>query len=214
MTPNPERLRGLYAVTPDWPDTERLAAAVRDAIAGGAVLVQYRNKSADEHLRRVQAARLQSVCVAGGVPLVVNDDVDVALEVGAAGVHCGRDDGNAQTARARLGDGYLLGISCYNDIVRVDAAAAAGANIVGIGSMFVSATKPDAVRAPLALLGEARSRGPLVAAIGGICLENAPELIRAGADLLAVVSDLFDNFDVAGRAAAYATLFASLEPCV
>lgn len=154
------------------------------------------------------------MCVAGGVPLVVNDDVDVALEVGAAGVHCGRDDGNAQTARARLGDGYLLGISCYNDIVRVDAAAAAGANIVGIGSMFVSATKPDAVRAPLALLGEARSRGPLVAAIGGICLENAPELIRAGADLLAVVSDLFDNFDVAGRAAAYATLFASLEPCV
>jgi thiamine-phosphate pyrophosphorylase len=95
----------------------------------------------------------------------------------------------------------------------VIAAADAGADIVGIGAMYVSATKPAAVRAPLGLLREARSRGPFVAAIGGINLENAPGLIRAGADLLAVVSDLFDNSDVAARAADYAKLFASMEPC-
>lgn len=95
----------------------------------------------------------------------------------------------------------------------MDDAIAAGADIVGIGAMFGSATKPAAVRAPLGLLGEARTRGAMVVAIGGVSLENAPELIRAGADLLAVISDLFDNSDVAARAADYAKLFASTEPC-
>lgn len=213
MTAKPDRLRGVYAVTPDWPDTEKLAIAVRDAVAGGVALVQYRNKTADQRLRRRQASVLQAICVDAGVPLVINDDLALALEVNAAGVHFGRDDGNANAVRAMLGDGRLLGVSCYNEIARVIAAAAAGADIVGIGAMFVSATKPAAVQAPLGLLGEARSRGPLVAAIGGITLENAPRLIRAGADLLAVVSDLFDNSDVAARAADYAKLFASMEQC-
>ena len=212
MTIRPDRLRGLYALTPDWPDTDRLAAAVRDAVAGGAALVQYRNKAAAPALRRRQAGVLQAICAAGGVPLVINDDLDIALETGAAGVHVGRDDASARAARTGLGAGRLLGVSCYNEIARVDAAVAAGADIVGIGAVFASATKPSAVQAPMALLGDARSRGVTVAAIGGITLANAPELIRAGADLLAVISDLFDNPDVAARAAAYAELFASMEP--
>lgn len=213
MTFKPERLRGLYVVTPDWPDTDRLAAAVRDAIAGGAVLVQYRNKAADRLLRHRQAGALQRICVDAGVPLVINDDLEIAIEIGAAGIHVGRDDNRAGEARDILGAGRLLGVSCYNQIARVDDAVAAGADIVGIGAMFGSATKPAALRAPLGLLGEARSRGALVAAIGGISLENAPELIRAGADLLAVISDLFENSDIAARAADYARLFASMEPC-
>ncbi|MGB7988265.1 MAG: thiamine phosphate synthase [Candidatus Methylophosphatis roskildensis] len=213
MTFKPERLRGLYVVTPDLPDTDRLAGVVRDAIAGGGVLVQYRNKAADQRLRHRQASVLQRVCVDAGVPLVINDDLELAIAIGAAGVHVGRDDDSACAARASLGGGRLLGISCYNQIARVDDAIAAGADIVGIGAMFGSATKPAAVRAPLGLLGEARARGAMVAAIGGISLENAPELIRAGADLLAVISDLFDNSDVAARAADYAKLFASMEPC-
>lgn len=213
MTFKPERLRGLYVVTPDWPDTDRLAAAVRDAIAGGAVLVQYRNKAADRLLRHRQAGALQRICVDAGVPLVINDDLDIAIEIGAAGAHVGRDDDRAHDARGILGAGRLLGVSCYNQIARVDDAIAAGADIVGIGAMFGSATKPAALRAPLGLLGEARSRGAMVAAIGGISLENAPELIRAGADLLAVISDLFENSDVAARAADYVELFASMEPC-
>ncbi len=212
MSIKPDRLRGLYAVTPDWLDTDRLAAAVRDAVTGGAVLVQYRNKAADPALRRRQAGVLQAICVAGGVPLVINDDLDIALETGAEGLHVGRDDACARVARVRLGAGRLLGVSCYNQIARVDAAIAAGADIVGIGAVFASASKPSAVQAPLALLGEARSRGVTVAAIGGITLGNAPQLIRAGAHLLAVIGDLFDNPDVAARAAAYAELFASMEP--
>lgn len=212
MSLKSDRLRGLYAVTPDWLDTDRLAAAVRDAVTGGAVLVQYRNKVADPALRRRQASILQEICVAGGVPLVINDDLDIALETGAAGLHVGRDDASARAARVRLGAGRLLGVSCYSQIGRVDAAITAGADIVGIGAMFASATKPSAVQAPLALLSEACSRGVTVAAIGGITLGIAPELIRAGADLLAVIADLFDNPDVAARAAAYAELFASMEP--
>lgn len=212
MTVRPERLRGLYAVTPDWPDTGRLAAAVRDAIAGGAVLVQYRNKAADQRLRKRQARLLQGICAAAGVPLVINDDLAIALETGAAGLHVGRDDGAASAVRAKLGVGRLLGVSCYDEIARVDAAVAAGADIVGIGAMFPSATKPAAVQAPLGLLRAACSRGVMVAAIGGISLENAPALIRTGADLLAVVSDLFDNRDVAARAADYAKLYATMEP--
>lgn len=205
-------LRGLYAVTPDWPDTDRLAAAVRDAIAGGAVLIQYRNKAADQRLKLRQAGVLQAVCDACCIPLVINDDLATALEVGAAGVHVGRDDGNAAAVRAALGTGRLLGVSCYNQISRVDEAAASGADIVGIGSMYASATKPAATGADLGLLREAGWRGITVAAIGGITLDKAPELVRAGADLLAVVSDLFDSPDIAARAAEYARLFASMEP--
>lgn len=211
MTVRLDRLRGLYAVTPDWPDTDRLAAAVRDAIGGGAVLIQYRNKAADQRLRQLQAGVLQAICADTGVPLVINDDLAIALAIGAAGVHMGRDDGAASAARARLGAGRLLGVSCYNEIARVDAAIAAGADIVGIGAMYRSATKPKAAQAPLGMLHEARSRGAKVAAIGGISIVNAADLIRAGADLVAVVSDLFDNCDVAARAAEYAKLFATME---
>lgn len=209
--PTAERLRGLYAVTPDWPDTARLEAAVADALRGGAVMIQYRNKSADGGLRREQASALQALCAAAGVPLIVNDDLALALEIGAAGVHLGRDDGSIESARARLGGQRLLGVSCYDSIERVRSAQAAGADIVGIGAMFASGTKPAAVPAPLDLLRQARECGVVVAAIGGITLDNAPRVIAAGADLLAVVSDLFDNPDIAARAAAYAALFASME---
>lgn len=213
MLARSDKLRGLYAVTPEWPDTGRLAKAVRDAIAGGAVLVQYRNKLTDRRFRINQASVLRAVCDAGGVPLVVNDDLEMALEIGAAGVHLGRDDGDPNAARTRLGAGRLLGVSCYDETARVDHAVAAGADIVGIGAMYASATKPAAVRAPIGLLREARSRGVTVAAIGGITLGNARELIRAGADLLAVVSDLFENPNIAARAADYAKLFAAVESC-
>lgn len=207
-----DRLRGLYAVTPDWLETSRLVAAVRDAIAGGAALVQYRNKVADRRQKRRQASALAAICEASGVPLVINDDLAIALEIGTAGLHIGGDDGDPSAAKAKLGVGRLLGVSCYDQITRVDHAAASGADIVGIGAVYASATKPAAVRASLKLLREASSRGVIVAAIGGITLDKAQELICAGADLLAVLSDLFESPDIAARAADYAKLFATMEP--
>lgn len=199
---------GLYALTPDEPETSVLVAKVRAAIAGGATAVQYRNKPADPARRREQAGALVALCRATGVPLVVNDDLELALGVEAAGVHLGRDDGDLAPARQRLGPARLLGASCYDRLELAERAVAAGADYVAFGSMFASATKPAAVRAPLALLGAARRLGVPVVAIGGITLENAPEAIAAGADALAVITALFDAGDIAARARAFSDLFA------
>jgi len=203
------RLRGLYAITPEEGDSERLCAKVRAAIAGGARLVQYRAKSLPYEAQREQARGLASICRDAGVPLIVNDSIELALEIGADGVHLGREDGDAREARRRLGE-RILGISCYDDARRARDAAAAGADYVGIGSVFASSTKPGAVRAPLALLGEAkRLSGLPVAAIGGITPANAREAIDAGADMLAVISALFDAEDVRSASREIARCFES-----
>jgi thiamine-phosphate pyrophosphorylase len=204
--------RGLYALTPDEPDTGALVAAVRAALAGGAAAVQYRNKAADAALRRAQAAVLAALCREAGVPLIVNDDVALALEVDAAGAHLGRDDGDLAAARERLGPGKLLGASCYDRLDRAVRAVAAGADYVAFGSVFASPTKPAAARAPLALFAAARQRlGVPLVAIGGITLENARAAIEAGADALAVISALFAADDIAARARAFTALFRSTE---
>jgi thiamine-phosphate pyrophosphorylase len=202
-------LRGLYAITPDDCLLPRLSALVAAALDGGVRLVQYRNKLAPPPLRRAQAADLLRLCRARGALLIINDDLPLALQIGADGVHLGRDDGDIAAARATLGPGRILGVSCYADMANAEAAAAAGASYIAFGSMHTSQTKPQAPRAPLALLSQAHSRFALpVAAIGGITLENAAPTIAAGADMLAVVTDLFDTMDISGRARAYARLFA------
>ncbi len=139
---------------------------------------------------------------------IINDDLQLALEIGADGAHLGREDGDLAAARAALGPGKLLGISCYDDIGRAREAKRVGADYVAFGSFFASPTKPAAVRAPLTLLGAAKAGlGLPVCAIGGITLQNAPQLIAAGADLLAVITDLFEAPDIRARAAAYTSLF-------
>jgi thiamine-phosphate pyrophosphorylase len=204
-------LRGLYAVTPDDRLLPRLSALVEAALQGGVRLVQYRNKQAPAPLRRAQAAELVRVCHAYGAKLIVNDDVWLAIEIGADGAHVGRDDlpgHDLATAREALGPRRVLGVSCYGDLARVDAAARAGADYIGIGSMFPSATKPGASLATLEVLAEARRRfGGPVAAIGGISIKNAPSVIAAGADMVAVVSDLFDAMDIGRRAEDFQKLF-------
>ena len=202
-------LRGLYAITPDWHDTARLAAGVRAAIAGGAAAVQYRNKTASPALQRTQASTLLAITRQAGIPLIVNDDVTLTLEIGADGVHLGRDDADVATTRRQLGPQRLVGVSCYDEIERAAAAQAAGAGYVAFGSVFSSTVKPSAVRAPLALFTAARQRCTLpIVAIGGITVANAPTAIAAGADALAVISALFDAPDVTSAAAAFAQLFA------
>jgi len=203
------KLSGLYAITPEEQDTPRLTALVGSALAGGVRLVQFRSKNTLPELRRSQAAELLRLCRASGAHLIINDDLALALALDADGVHLGRDDGDMGAARAALGPGKLLGVSCYADLGCAASAAAAGADYLAFGSMYPSATKPEAPPAPLALLGEARRRcGLPVAAIGGITLSNAAQTIAAGADLLAVVSDLFDAKDIGAHAREYAGLFA------
>lgn len=209
MTSRAAGLRGLYAVTPGIADTARLVAAAEAALAGGAAMLQYRAKDAPAGLALEQARALAKVCRAHRVPLIVNDLPRLAADAGADGVHLGRDDMDARDARALLPRG-IIGVSCYADPERARDAALAGADYVAVGSVFASGTKPAAVRAPLELLGRAREVSGLpVVAIGGITVENAPEAIAAGADLLAVVSAVFDAPDVRAAAASFARLFDS-----
>ena len=192
------KLRGLYAITPERGEVER---KTRLALEGGIALLQYRQKK-----RNLDLAR--AIVLLGkefGVPVIINDDVELAVELGADGVHLGRDDGDLAAARNRL-RGKLLGASCYNDAALARGAVKAGADYVAFGSVFSSPTKPAAVRAPLTLFAQAL--GVPLAAIGGITLDNAPQLIAAGADLLAVISDLFDAPDIRQRARDYGKLFA------
>jgi thiamine-phosphate pyrophosphorylase len=207
MSAERRRLSGLYAITPEDADAERLMAKVHACLEGGARAVQYRAKHLEPGVQREQARRLADLCRRYHVPLIVNDSIDLALAVNADGVHLGRDDGDARAARARLGDRWI-GVSCYDDPRRARDAAAAGADYVGIGSVFASSTKPGAVRAPLRVLGEAKAASGLpVVAIGGITADNAGAAIAAGADMVAVISAVFDAPDVREAARAIARLF-------
>jgi thiamine-phosphate pyrophosphorylase len=200
-------IRGLYAVTPDEPDTARLCSLVEAALKGGARLLQYRNKSAPAALRLEQARALLAVCRRHDVPLIVNDDLELAASIGAEGVHLGRDDGDAGKARARLPDA-LIGVSCYNEIERALDARRSGADYVAFGRFFASSTKPGDIRASLDLVAEARRRVALpIVAIGGITLDNARGLVDGGVDALAVVSALFASDDVAATAHRFADLY-------
>ena len=197
-------MRGLYAITPDLADTAALLAKVEQALKAGVALLQYRNKIISKDKRLLQARELAPLARGYGVPLIVNDDVEIALSVGANGVHLGKDDGDLAGARAKL-SGKILGASCYADLDSAKAAIRAGADYVAFGSVFPSPTKPDAVRAPLSLFQG--NLGVPLCAIGGITLRNAPQLIAAGADLLAVISDVFDADDIGVRVSQYRKLF-------
>jgi thiamine-phosphate pyrophosphorylase len=197
-------MRGLYAITPDTADTEALARKVEQALKAGVVMLQYRNKMISKDKRLLQAKQLAPLARGYGVPFIVNDDVEIALVVGANGVHLGKDDGDLALARSKLA-GKILGASCYDKLENARAAIQAGADYIAFGSMFPSPTKPEAVRAPLSLFKN--DLGVPLCAIGGITLDNAPALIAAGASLLAVLTDLFDAPDIGARAAAYRKLF-------
>lgn len=196
------KLRGLYAITPDGIDRAPLLEKVERALQGGIALLQYRRKRADLE----EAAQVVRLARRYGVPVIINDDADMALQTGADGVHLGRDDAALEVARQKLPD-RLVGASCYDQIELARRAVREGADYIAFGSMYASPIKPHAVRAPLSLFRDARPLAVPLAAIGGITLENAPALIDAGADLLAVISDLFDAPDISARASQYGKLF-------
>jgi thiamine-phosphate pyrophosphorylase len=191
------------------PDTQRLVELTRAALAGGARVVQYRNKVAPRALLLEQARSLKELCAAHGATFIVNDYVDIALELDADGIHIGKDDPVYAEARKTVGPDKIIGVSCYRSLDNARAAQASGADYVAFGSFFASRVKPGAVRAPLDLLTQAKAQLAVpVVAIGGITPENAPQLGRAGADAIAVISALYDVPDVT---AAAQKLIASFE---
>ena len=214
-------IHGVYAITPDEPRTDSLTAKVGEVLAGGVRLLQYRNKLANQFLAREQAVILRKLTVDAGVLLIINDDIELALAVSADGVHLGRDDGRIDGGFADINSirrrasqtslrnrPFLVGISCYNEMDSAIAAAAAGADYIAFGSFFPSPTKPHAVRAELSLIRQAKREISLpVVAIGGITVENTPQLVAAGADAVAVISSLFDADNIRSRAQIFSSFF-------
>lgn len=203
--------RGVYAITQTAGKSgEQVLREVSAALQGGVQAVQYRDKHPGN--ARLLGGRLLELCRARQVPLLINDDIELARTLAADGVHLGRDDGDIATARARLGPSAIIGVSCYNDLARALHMQAAGADYVAFGRFFPSGSKPLAAAADLATLRRARTalQVPIVA-IGGILPENGGLLLDAGADLLAVIGGLFDH-DPATAALAYQALFNDRPP--
>ncbi|MGC8120118.1 thiamine phosphate synthase [Marinobacter sp. VGCF2001] len=206
---------GLYAITDNrLTPPESLLASVEAALTGGARLVQYRDKQSTAQERLTQARELNALCRAFNVPLLINDDPELAARVGAAGVHLGQGDRSLADARGMLGEDAIIGITCHHSLELAQAAASGGADYLAFGRFYHSATKPGAPPAEPHILAEAKTLGLPITAIGGITGTNAEPLIRAGADLLAVVGGLFGGQpqDVEARARAFARLFAQHHP--
>ena len=202
-------LRGLYAITDDTLLADRLVAAVTDALAGGCRLVQYRSKHTDAHHRLAEAQQLVQLCHTHNAHLIINDDVVLAKAVAADGVHLGQDDMLLTEARRILGTQAIIGITCHNSLALARAAQQDGANYVAFGRFFSSITKQSAPPADLSILRTAKQQLSIpVVAIGGITLDNAVSVLQEGADMLAVVGDLFSAKNITARAQAYAALFA------
>jgi len=204
-------LRGLYFVTPEVAD--RRTALVAAALSGGARIVQYRDKSGDAERRLAEARVIAERCRETGALFLVNDDVELCLAVNADGVHLGEDDAGIPETRARLGAGQLIGASCYNDLERARAAAAAGADYVAFGSVYPSPTKPHARRAHVDLLRQARRELDIpICAIGGITPENAAAIVAAGADMIAVIQGISEAPDPEAAARRLQSLFTTGQP--
>jgi thiamine-phosphate pyrophosphorylase len=204
-------LRGLYAITPDRPFCRLpLATQVEQAIAGGARLIQYREKGGDTTKRRNEASAVLAVCRTAAVPLIINDDLELTAAIDADGIHLGREDADPQEARRRLGPTAIIGISCYDSFERARWAQDIGADYAAFGRFFPSTTKPDAVQATPHLLRRARRELTLpLVAIGGITPENGRSLVLTGADMLAVIDGVFGQPDIRSAALAFNRLFAT-----
>ena len=201
--------RGLYAVTDSALCRPLgLDECVRQAIDGGAVVIQYRDKTPDYPKRRREATSLLAICDRAGVPLIINDDLELAAQIGAHGVHIGREDQSLAMAREALGPNCLIGVSCYDSLDLAQTAQANGATYVAFGSFFPSKTKPGATPVGLDMVrrGRAQLQVPVVG-IGGITTANGLTLLDAGVDMLAVVSGVFASPSPKQAAAEFSRLF-------
>lgn len=202
-------MRGLYVITDAASyDQNSLLEAVESVLNGGASMVQYREKRLSNIHREQTALQLHELCRERGVPLIINDDVRLAQRINADGVHLGRHDQSLHDARKMLGVSKMIGISCYADIQYAKAVTKAGADYVAFGRFFDSQTKPWASSVPVDVLTQAKSELAVpIVAIGGITVENGAVLVKAGADMLAVVHGVFGQEDVTQAARDIAALF-------
>lgn len=211
-----DTLRGLYAIADAQLAEQtpgKLIDKVSDAIAGGVTMVQYRDKINDPKHREQQARELLSLCRQHGIPFIINDDVALAIAIGADGVHLGQGDIPIEDARKLLGTERIIGISCHNQLKLALTAEQAGANYVAFGRFFPSQTKPDAPQAEIEILHSARNKLTIpVVAIGGITPDNAQQLVDAGVDMIAVINGLFGQADIKLAAQQLSFFFSAKTP--
>ncbi len=206
-------LRGLYAITDSQLLVDgKLLPYVEAALQGGARWLQYRDKSSDPARRLYEAQALQELCERHGATLIINDDCELAARLGV-GLHLGQGDGSLPAARAVLGPHAIIGATCHASLELAAQAANDGASYLAFGRFFNSQTKPGAPAADIALLDNARRRFALpLTAIGGLTLDNTPQLITHGASMIAVIHALFAAESAAAvqaRARAFSDLFHS-----
>ncbi len=201
-------IKGLYAITPDMADLNILVHKTQLVIEGGAFMVQYRSKILDRAVKIQQCAAILRLCREYGVPCIVNDDVEMCRILEADGVHLGENDDNIAEVRRILGEDAIIGSSCYDQLDRAKQAQKEGATYVAFGAVFPTPTKPDAPRATLALLREAKREIHIpIVAIGGITVNNAHDVIEAGVDAIAVITSLFEAKTIKETAETFLKMF-------
>lgn len=202
-------LKGLYIVTPDWDDTDQLVQATDLALQGGAVLVQYRHKTADAALRSEQAAALLQVCRKHGVPFIINDHLELCLALDADGIHVGGTDASVAQVRAAVGADKIVGASCYGTLQLARDAQAAGASYVAFGGFYPSRVKKYDFKTAPEIVAQSKTEIALpVVVIGGMTVDNCQPLIAQGADLVAAISSVYMQPDVRAAAQRFTALFA------
>ena len=201
-------MKGLYLVTPDWDDTDQLLAASEQAIEGGAVLLQYRHKTANQDLRREQAQALLALCRRMNIPLIINDHTDLCQALDADGVHVGGTDASVSMVRAQLGSDKIVGASCYGDLQLARDAAAAGASYVAFGGFYPSRVKKYEVTTQPDIITRAISELTVpICVIGGMTVENSRPLVDLGAQWVAAISSVYGVADHRAAAAAFTDLY-------
>lgn len=202
-------LSGLYVITdpsliPQNP--EALSFAVKEALMGGARIVQYRNKTAPYQQQLAEATALRSLTKEFGAIFLINDSLELCLASDADGIHIGQKDGSINDIREQLGQ-RILGVTCHNSLELAEKAIACGADYCAFGAMFPSPTKPQAQPCSLATLNRASKLPVPICAIGGIDAHNAPSVRKQGAQMLAVISGVFGQTSIRASAQALASLF-------
>jgi len=200
--------KGLYAITPDISDTSLLLDKVEKALIGGIALIQYRDKISNTSEKTFRAKAIHTLCLRYRVPLIINDDPELALACEAEGVHLGQTDGSIQHARRLLGESAMIGITCHHDIALAITAEQQSADYVAFGRFFNSSTKPGAPLATIDTLINAKKtiRIPIVA-IGGITVDNVKPIISAGANFTAVVDAVFSSKNISSMCRSFHNLF-------
>ncbi len=207
---NNHEIYGLYAITDSCilVDDVTFICALSACLKGGASLVQYRNKEDDTQKKRMQAKLAQKLCHRYKVPLIINDDVDLALAIRADGVHLGQDDTSVEVARQVLGEKSIIGVSCYNSLSQAKSAEKLGVDYVAFGAVFSSPTKPHAKLVDPSLLSQAvKALSVPIVAIGGVTVDNTMNLKEQGISAVAVISDLFKATDIEKQARTFANIF-------